>query len=111
MKHTQTAALLLSALALAGCVTAPTVKETAKITVPPVRIERVVAKVPESILNKCQKPVKLSILFKEMKERKVSEEELVKGFIDGYTNETNCWLVKEEAVRLQRQLEANTTAK
>jgi hypothetical protein len=94
------------ALALPGCGT--TNPDAGKINVEVVKTEKVFIEVPETVLNKCQKPAKLTGLFAELQQGKVKEAELTRAFISSYTNEVNCWNSKEEAIKLQRELKAVT---
>jgi hypothetical protein len=99
-----TAMILLVLVTLTGCGTVKPNPDEGKIIVNAVKTEKVFIEIPETVLNKCQKPARLSGIFADIQLGKVKETELVQALIASYSNEVNCWLSKEEAIKLQREL-------
>ena len=93
----------LAALLLAGCSTNPT-KDQGKIDVNVATRKVEFVEVDRAILDKCEKPRRLSEQFPDIKTGKVREKDLVEALVNSYTNETNCYLVKQEVIRTQDKL-------
>lgn len=97
---------------LAGCGSMKPVDPAlaGKVEVQVTKVEKVYIMVDESLLGKCQKPQKINDLIPELKTGKVSEKALLTALTVSRSNEINCWLVKEESVKLQRSLKADQEA-
>ena len=96
---------IAAVVSLSGCAFfGPKKEDQGRIEVQVVSHKIEVAEIDRSILDKCEKPQRLSKTLPGIESGKVMEKDLVAALVASYTNETNCYLVKEEALRLQKRI-------
>ena len=93
-------AIALAAIVLTGC--AGLTKPEPQVKVIYVTKKEVV-QVSEAVLAKCLRPAPIKEQLPGLGQRKVSETELTQAFIASYSNEVNCYGVRVEVERLQRE--------
>jgi hypothetical protein len=90
---------------LTGCGTAPVDPALAgRIEVQATKVERVYITVPESQMAGCTKPKTIRQMIPELDSGKVSVQRILTALAFSQSNAINCWLVKEETIKLQRAL-------
>jgi hypothetical protein len=61
--------------------------------------------VPPNTLAKCKEPVKVEDAIPGLASKKVTEKELLQAYINSHTNEVECYGLKLEVIRLQKEVE------
>jgi len=95
---------------LVGCNTTPIDPQAGQINLAPTKTVTTVIVIPEDILLKCKKPQQLSVVFSQIKQGIVAEDDLIAALVVSYNNETKCFLSNQEAIALQHSLAATATA-
>ena len=76
----------------------------------PPKIERVVVvekeyvtlRVRQDVLDRCVRPTKIREAFPSLQSEAPDEKALLTAYVESHTNEVNCFLVKKEVERSQR---------
>jgi hypothetical protein len=93
----------LMASSLVGCAYNQP-KDSGKIDVNVTATKVELSEISSELLNKCEKPQKISETVPGIKSGKVLEKDVIAALVRSYTNEVNCYLVKEEALRVQSKM-------
>jgi hypothetical protein len=89
---------------LAGCAGNGVRPDSGRIDVQVTSSKIEIAEIDKEILNKCEKPKLLSKKIYGIKDGRVMEKDVIAALVESYTNEANCYLVKEEVLKLQERI-------
>lgn len=103
MKNTIALALLTILLAACGS-TGQTKVERVDLNVTSRKLQFV--ELDMSVLDACKVPRPMRERLSGYKDGKVREADVVAALVESYTNEANCFLAKQELMRLQRDVKS-----